>query len=79
MGAALAIASTSVYVRPGLETITAVAIRIALGFVFTSLCGGGYMPGKNVVILDGTGAADQDLSPILDMLSRVFKAAEAKS
>ena len=37
------------------------------------------MPGKNVVILDGTGAGDQDLSPILDMLSRVFKAAEAKS
>ena len=36
------------------------------------------MPGKNVIILDGTGAGDKDLSPILDVLSRVFRAAEAE-
>ena len=36
------------------------------------------MPGKNVTILDGSGAGDKDLSPILDVLSCVFKAAEAE-
>ncbi len=36
------------------------------------------MPGKSVTILDGTGVGDRDLSPILDVLSRVFKAAEAE-
>jgi len=32
------------------------------------------MPSGNVVILDGAGAGDQDLSPVLDELSRVLKA-----
>jgi multimeric flavodoxin WrbA len=36
------------------------------------------MPGKNVVILDGTGAGDNDLLPILNQLSRAFNAADAK-
>jgi multimeric flavodoxin WrbA len=36
------------------------------------------MPDKSVTILDGSGAGDQDLSPVLDVLSRVFKAAEAE-
>jgi NADPH-dependent FMN reductase len=36
------------------------------------------MPGKNVTILDGSGTGDNDHSPILDVLSRVFKAAEAE-
>ncbi len=36
------------------------------------------MPGKNVVILDGTGVGDNDLLPILNQLSRVFKTADAE-
>jgi multimeric flavodoxin WrbA len=36
------------------------------------------MPGKNVVILDGTGVGDNDLLPILNQLSRVFKATDAE-
>ncbi len=36
------------------------------------------MPGKNVVILDGAGSGDNDLSPILDVLSRVFQAGGAQ-
>ena len=36
------------------------------------------MPDKSVTILDGSGAGDKDLSPILDVLSRVFKAGEAE-
>ena len=36
------------------------------------------MPGKNVTILDGSGAGDQDLSSVLDVLSRVFKASAAE-
>ncbi len=32
------------------------------------------MPGKNVVILDGAGSGDKDLTPILDVLSHVLKA-----
>ena len=32
------------------------------------------MPGKNIVILDGAGSGDQDLSPILKVLSHVFEA-----
>jgi len=36
------------------------------------------MPGKNVVILDGTGVGDNGLLPILNQLSRVFKATDAE-
>jgi len=36
------------------------------------------MPGKNVTILDGSGAGDKDLLPILDVLSRVFEASKAE-
>ncbi len=32
------------------------------------------MPGKNIVILDGAGSGDQDLSPILKVLSHVLEA-----
>ena len=32
------------------------------------------MPGKNVVILDGAGSGDKDLTPILDVLSHVLQA-----
>ena len=32
------------------------------------------MPGKNIVILDGAGSGDKDLTPILDVLSHVLKA-----
>ncbi|MGB8890071.1 MAG: NAD(P)H-dependent oxidoreductase [Candidatus Korobacteraceae bacterium] len=35
------------------------------------------MPATKVVILDGTGSGDKDLSPILDVLSGVFKSADA--
>jgi multimeric flavodoxin WrbA len=36
------------------------------------------MPGKNIVILDGTGSGDQDLSPILSVFSEVLQATGAQ-
>jgi hypothetical protein len=36
------------------------------------------MPGKNIVILDGTASADKDLLPILDVLSHVLRAEDSQ-